>query len=170
VSAPDSSRVATLQPGSTPVRVETGTADVFALRADGARYPLCSLDQGQCAFPASEGDLLIVARLDASLAEVEGATEAQDLQAFVSALGTRLPGVQGVQSEDFPSALHEEIQRLMEQDAARRRKAILADEELSAEELQREFSRIAFSVETTQIRPVPWRRCPWWKSWLRGCR
>ena len=150
MSAPDSSRVATLQPGSTPVRVETGTADVFALRADGARYPLCSLDQGQCAFPASEGDLLIVARLDASLAEVEGATEAQDLQAFVSALGTRLPGVQGVSSDDFPSALHEQIESLIEQDAARRRNAILADEELSAEELQREFARIEYSVETTQ--------------------
>lgn len=150
VSEPSPSREIVLAPGSAPVQVGTGVVDVFALRSDGARYPLCSVSEGQWIFPAAQGDLLAVARLDSSLATPDSVPDSMALTAFIKALHPVVPEVDSATEEQFPALLSQGIGRLLEADSIRRRQAVLADAALSQDDVDRESERIQFSVETVQ--------------------
>lgn len=151
-------RDAAVRPGDAPIRVAAGTADVFAVRADGLRYPLAVLSQGQCAFSGAHEQLLVVGRLNSSVESID-ALRGEDLKAaldgFIAALQPTLPEVVGANPAQFPALLDSSIRRLRTDDAGRREQAVRADVLRSSQLLDDVTVRIAFSETTLGEPPTP---------------
>lgn len=151
-AAPSHPSALPLDPGSSPVWVIVGDADVFALAGDGTRFPIAELTVGNAAFaPADPHRLLVVPRLNATLAtEAPADTDIDAARlAFAAAVESRLaiPGALADQ-EAFADALSTAITAAMAADASRREQTFHASLSKTRKLYDTAMGRVAYSAAT----------------------
>jgi len=94
----------TLAPGSAPIAVSSGTADLFAILDFGAHFPVATIQAGGCAFSTdSEISLIAVPRQGGVLTDADG-TDASTIAVFIAAVQAELgPISAGLSTSDASS-------------------------------------------------------------------
>ena len=150
VTTPVADTTLTLNPGAGPVWVVQGTADVFAVSDDGARFPVAEVGAGDAAFCASAPiHLIVVPRLASALSTQapDGSDQAAAAQAFADAVATRL-GVPPLdwQESGLDTALASAIAAAMATDLDRRARGFQASSTQTHQAYATALDRMAFSA------------------------
>jgi ATP-binding cassette subfamily C protein len=139
-----------LAPGTDPVAVRGGTADVFYVDDHGLIVPVASVDAGAVVLAASDhAQLRVVPRIDAVIAATPSAADdVAGVQAFVDALAARIGPDMAVPLEqcnaaDVPGVLAELLPRYVEQQKTQHAR-------VAAEGIQADVDRLALAYRRAE--------------------
>ena len=145
----------TLEPGAAPIRVASGTADVFALLDSGVHSPIATITAGGTVFSAdADVALIAVPRQGASFSEVAD-TGPQAVAGFIAAvqaeLGPIASGLSATTPPDLAPALREAIEAALAATTLAWQQRIQASLTESSQLYNQTLIRIEQSAETLDV-------------------